>query len=309
MTDPDGPDVARLAALDAGLLDAHDAAAVRAAAAADPAVQTVLDALAATRAELAAQPTERMPADVVAGIRAALDRVDGGRSRPDPGNAHGDPDTRRSRPDPAGAHRNADPGRSRRGPGHTNGVSARSHGRTREPGGGSDGPAGIPGPPTMAPRGPEPRGAGQGGDAGPHAGRSRPGRRVPGRRAVLAAAAALSAVIGAGALLAHAPGVGSHSPVLALRTGELAAAGASAIGAADLGDLADPARRAGCLREIAVPAPEGTVLGGRRVLLDGRPGVLLVLPTGILGTFRLIVVDPDCGPDGGILLTDELVPR
>ncbi len=73
-------------------------------------------------------------------------------------------------------------------------------------------------------------------------------------------------------------------PVRALRAG---------LGARDPGPLADPARRAACL--VAHGLPAGTVpLGSRQVLVDGRPGTLLVLPTGAAARFRLLVVGPGC---------------
>jgi hypothetical protein len=103
----------------------------------------------------------------------------------------------------------------------------------------------------------------------------------------------------------------------------LAAAGRSAIGSTDLGALADPTRRSGCLRAVAASDPgrpsgntpdqgpdaENAVLGGRQVELDGRPGVLLVVATGELGVFRVVVVDPACGPVGGTLLGDTTIGR
>jgi hypothetical protein len=76
----------------------------------------------------------------------------------------------------------------------------------------------------------------------------------------------------------------ADDPVRALRTG---------LGARDPGPLADPARRAACL--VAHGLPAGTVpLGSRQVVLDGRPGTLLVLPTGTAARFRLLVVGPEC---------------
>ncbi|MBC8093555.1 MAG: hypothetical protein H7Y15_16780, partial [Pseudonocardia sp.] len=42
--------------------------------------------------------------------------------------------------------------------------------------------------------------------------------------------------------------------------------------------------------------PGARVLGGRQVRLDGVPGVLLVLPTGVLGRFQVLVVDEACRP-------------
>ena len=80
--------------------------------------------------------------------------------------------------------------------------------------------------------------------------------------------------------------VSGADPVRALRAG---------LGARDPGPLADPARRAACL--VAHGLPAGTVpLGSRQVLVDGRPGTLLVLPTGQAARFRLLVVGPGCAP-------------
>jgi hypothetical protein len=78
--------------------------------------------------------------------------------------------------------------------------------------------------------------------------------------------------------------VSGADPVRALRAG---------LGARDPGPLADPARRAACL--VAHGLPAGTeVLGSRQVLVDGRPGTLLVLPTGSAARFRVLVVGPGC---------------
>ena len=57
-----------------------------------------------------------------------------------------------------------------------------------------------------------------------------------------------------------------------------------------------------------LPAAAGErLLGGRRVVLDGRPGVLLVLATGTRGGLHVVTVDPDCGPAGGALLAQVTV--
>jgi hypothetical protein len=78
--------------------------------------------------------------------------------------------------------------------------------------------------------------------------------------------------------------VSGGDPVRALRAG---------LGARDPGPLADPARRAACL--VAHGLPAGTVpLGSRQVLVDGRPGTLLVLPTGQAARFRVLAVGPGC---------------
>lgn len=81
---------------------------------------------------------------------------------------------------------------------------------------------------------------------------------------------------------------------------ELAGFARSTVGTTDLGALADAARRHGCL--AAAGHPGAMVLGGRQVRLDGTPGVLLVLSTGELGRFRVIVVTPGCA-----VLADDVV--
>jgi hypothetical protein len=91
--------------------------------------------------------------------------------------------------------------------------------------------------------------------------------------------------------------VSGADPVRALRAG---------LGARDPGPLADPVRRAGCL--VAHGLPAGAVpLGSRQVLVDGRPGTLLVLPTGQAARFRLLVVGPGCAPADPETLADLTV--
>jgi hypothetical protein len=118
----------------------------------------------------------------------------------------------------------------------------------------------------------------------------------------LVAAAVLAAVVatGLGALV--------HRPAPAVSRVELVALGRAAVGTMDVGDLTDPARRAACLRAVAPTAAGETLLGGRTVVLDGRPGVLLVLATGTTGGLRILTVDPTCGgPHGGTLIAQLVV--
>lgn len=114
------------------------------------------------------------------------------------------------------------------------------------------------------------------------------GARV--RRLLLAAAVTTGLVAAGIGVLPH-PG----APGPAVTRLELVALGRDAVGTMDVDDLADPARRAACLRIVAPAAGSAPLLGGRRVVLDGRPGTLLVLGTGTLGRLRLVVVDPNCG--------------
>jgi hypothetical protein len=125
---------------------------------------------------------------------------------------------------------------------------------------------------------------------------ARPRRRL---RPALVAAAVLAATVVVGLLLAP-----REPAPMSLDGVDLVAAGLTVQGDFDVGDLADPARRAGCLRALAPPgvAPDAPLLGGRDVVLGGRRGVLLLMAAGERGRLHLVVVAPGCGPDGGELL-------
>jgi len=72
-----------------------------------------------------------------------------------------------------------------------------------------------------------------------------------------------------------------------------------------------PARRAACLSAVAPPevSPNALLLGGRDVLVDGRHGVLLLLAGGGPGRLHVVVVEPGCGPEGGVLLGTRTIGR
>jgi hypothetical protein len=132
--------------------------------------------------------------------------------------------------------------------------------------------------------------------------RATPARRHFGRRLLLVVAAA-AAVVGVVVLVVPRPA----PPVLTVSRVDLVAVATSAVGTVDVGELGDPARREACLRAV-LPASVGErLLGGRRVVLDGRPGVLLVLATGARGGLHVVTVDPGCGPAGGALLAQVTV--
>lgn len=131
--------------------------------------------------------------------------------------------------------------------------------------------------------------------------RVRPRRRV---RPALVAAALLAATVVAGLLWTP------RDPArMSLDGVDLVAAGLTVRGAFEAGDLADPARRAGCLRAVAPPGvtPDAQLLGGRDVVLGGRDGVLLLLGAGAPGRLHIVVVAPGCGPDGGELLDTRTI--
>ena len=58
------------------------------------------------------------------------------------------------------------------------------------------------------------------------------------------------------------------------------------------GPLAGPDRQAACLAAVGIPP--AAALATRDVTVDGTAGVLLVLPTGTIGTYRMLVVDTGC---------------
>jgi hypothetical protein len=86
--------------------------------------------------------------------------------------------------------------------------------------------------------------------------------------------------------------VQAERPLL-LSGGQLGTALSQVSGSDDYGPLADPSTRDACLRANGLPAG-GTPIAGRQVVLDGRPGVVLVLTTGVIGRFRLLAVGPSC---------------
>jgi hypothetical protein len=134
--------------------------------------------------------------------------------------------------------------------------------------------------------------------------RSRPERRRRKVRPALVAAAVLAATVVAGVLWTP-----REPAPMSLDGVDLAAAGLDVHGAFDVGALADPAWRAGCLRAVAPPgvAPDAPLLGGRDVVLDGRDGVLLLLGAGGPGRLHIVVVAPGCGPEGGALLRTQAI--
>ncbi len=126
----------------------------------------------------------------------------------------------------------------------------------------------------------------------------------------LAAAAAAGLVMLSGTSSPEPPGNGPDAP-LALRGDQLPSAAGTGLATRQLGALADPARQAGCLGHTGEPGGAALagrpVLGGRPVLLDGRPGVLLVLPGERPGQVRLLVVTPDCAAGAGAALARTTV--
>ncbi|MGH4020333.1 MAG: hypothetical protein ACRDT0_14085, partial [Pseudonocardiaceae bacterium] len=139
------------------------------------------------------------------------------------------------------------------------------------------------------------------------ASRGRGRRRAGWAGAGLLAAAAAATVLALGGVQQET----GDSPVFGPPTLALSDPGDgldAALGARDYGPLSRPDAVAACLHANGI-APAGNPLGSREVTLDGRRGILLVLPTGQIAQFRIVVVGPDCGPGNPSLLADDIVGR
>jgi hypothetical protein len=95
---------------------------------------------------------------------------------------------------------------------------------------------------------------------------------------------------------------------LVLSGSDLSGALNPAFGARDYGPLSRPEALRGCLDANDVPARDKP-LGAREVTLDGRRGVILVLPTTQATQFRLLVVGPACGPGNPARMADRVAGR
>jgi hypothetical protein len=76
----------------------------------------------------------------------------------------------------------------------------------------------------------------------------------------------------------------------------------------DLGDLADPQRRVSCLTGLGYPTST-SVLGARPLAVNGRPGVLVLLPGDTPGRINAVVVAPNCSSVDTGLLASRVVAR
>lgn len=76
----------------------------------------------------------------------------------------------------------------------------------------------------------------------------------------------------------------------------------------DYGPLADPQRRAACLSGLGYSSAT-EVLGARPLDVDGRPGVLMLLPSDSPRTVVALVVAPNCNSAHTGLLANTVVTR
>lgn len=128
------------------------------------------------------------------------------------------------------------------------------------------------------------------------AGRAR--RWAPG--IAVAAAAVVVAAVGVGTLAGSGGGVSGTPQAAPLPSGvtdlgsSVGPQAVAALGSTAYGPLTDEATRAACLEANGVPAGT-TVLGASEVVLDGRRGVLLLLPGPVPPRLTALVVGSGCG--------------
>jgi hypothetical protein len=141
-------------------------------------------------------------------------------------------------------------------------------------------------------------------------------RRVGWAAGVLTAAAAAVAVTIAvfppstqtGGDAVAKPTVSAARPPLALRSDNLAAAVGGVTNERDYGPLVDQQRLDQCITANDIDPSKAQTVGVRQVTLNGRPGVLALLTTGEPGRFRVLVVEPTCGPDNPGTMANTLLP-
>lgn len=252
-----------LADLHADVLEPGVAEELRRHVESDPDAMDALAALDATRRDLASLPAPRIPDDVAVRLDAAIAAEAASAARLAPPGPFPPPG-----PVPARPLATAQPSAARPGPGSAH-------------------PGAVP-----APSAPVDLDAVR---------RRRRGLIAGGGVLTAAAAVAVVAMFNllgpktGGEPHASAPTSNTGIAPLTLTAAELNDALGDVLGTRDYGALAGPARLDACLSAIGVSGAEP--VGVRPVILDGRQGVLVVLPAGNNPPrWRLLVVGPECGP-------------
>lgn len=149
------------------------------------------------------------------------------------------------------------------------------------------------------------------------AARKRRNRMLGWGAGVLTAAAAAVAVVVAvfpgssstpGSAVAGAGSNNSADGPLAVQRDNVSAAIGKVTNQKDYGPLKDQQHLDACLKANGIdPAREQTA-GVRQVVIDGRSGVMALLVPGN-NTFRVVVVEPTCGPDNPGLIVNTTIPH
>jgi hypothetical protein len=125
-----------------------------------------------------------------------------------------------------------------------------------------------------------------------------------------------AAVIGAAVVVL--PGLGSSpstsqnagggpSSQLSVSSGQLGSVALTqALRKSDYGPLSNPQQLSGCLKANGQD-PNEKPIGAMQISLDGRQGTMLVLTTGVLAQYRLLVVGPTCSATSPSTLANQVI--
>jgi hypothetical protein len=157
-----------------------------------------------------------------------------------------------------------------------------------------------------------------------NAARDRPRRatRDPKQTRRLALTASLVGVAAAliGAAIVVLPGLGSSSSPptsqnaggaptsrVSVNSGQLGSVALTqALHKSDYGPLSNPQQLSGCLKANGQDPGEQPI-GAMQITLDGKPGTLLVLTTGMLAQYRLLVVGPTCSATSAATMANQVI--
>lgn len=142
--------------------------------------------------------------------------------------------------------------------------------------------------------------------------RRRRNRRLAWGVGVLATAAAAVAVVVAafpGSNQTSGNAVASGKPPLAVESNNLSAAIGGVTNEKDYGALKDQEHLDACLKANDIDPATVQTMGVRQVMLDGKSGIMAMLTTGEVGQFRILVVEPTCGPGNPAKILDTVLPH
>ena len=102
---------------------------------------------------------------------------------------------------------------------------------------------------------------------------------------------------------------GAAKPPLEVESGNLSAAIGGVTNEKDYGPLNDQEHLDACIRANDIDPTKAQTVGVRQVMLDGKPGIMALLTTGEKGQFRMLIVEPTCGPGNPGKLANVVLPH
>jgi hypothetical protein len=106
----------------------------------------------------------------------------------------------------------------------------------------------------------------------------------------------------------YAASAPAAKPPLPVDRGNLSAAIGGVNNERDYGELRDQQGLDKCLQANDIDPAKAQTMGVRQVTIDGRPGIFVLLTTGELGRFRVLIVQPSCGPGNPGKIVNAMLP-